>query len=125
MKSLIAIAGSVALAIMAVAGPAFAHAFPDFSQPVASSIVSGALPEVRVHFDGAIDPAKSSVRVLDAGGNDMAASNSAVRADNRAISVPLKPLAPGQYFVKWSAYSADGAHTMGAFSFTFAPGAHR
>ncbi len=125
MKYSLAIAGALAVSILAIAGSALAHAFPDFSQPVASSIVNGSLPEVRVHFDSAIDPAKSTVRVLSAGGADMAASPSVVRPDNRAIAVPLKPLAPGQYFVKWSVYSADGDHTMGAFSFTFAPGVTR
>ncbi len=125
MKALIAIAGSIALSIVAFAGHAFAHAFPDFSQPMASSVVTGKPPEVRVHFDSAIDPAKSTLRVLDKSGREMGASQAVVRADNRAISVALKPLTPGQYFVKWSAYSADGAHTMGGFSFTVAPGAHQ
>lgn len=124
MKPRIAMGSALFCAIMAAYAIAFAHAFPDSSQPEASSVLSHPPTEVYVHFDNALDPAKSSVRVLDTSGQSMAAP-AAVSADNRSITAPLKPLAPGQYFVKWSAYSADGDHTMGAFSFTVAPSAHR
>lgn len=116
---------AMAFTILAIAARAFAHAFPDSSQPPAGSVLSSPPPAIQVHFDHPIDPVKSRVRVLDANGENMAASQDVAGADKRSISVPLKPLPPGQYFVKWGLYSSDGDHTMGAFSFTVSGPAHQ
>lgn len=70
-----------------------------------------------VHFDNEFNPASTSIRVLNEKG-DVVSGASEQSADNRAITVPLKLLSPGQYFVKWRATSKDGDHTMGAYSFT-------
>lgn len=109
--------------LLALAAPslAHAHAFPLSSEPAGGSLVAAPPPQVSVRFDNPVDPAKSSVRVLDQNGASMAAAPSVVGADRLTITTPLKPLGPGQYFVKWSALSADGDRSMGAFTFTVAP----
>ncbi len=75
-------------------------------------------PQVVVHFDTEFNPASSSIRVLNEQGA-VVSSTGEPSSDHHTITVPLKPLAPGQYFVKWRAVSQDGDHTMGAYSFTF------
>lgn len=79
--------------------------------------MGAAPPQVVVHFDNAFNPASSSIRVLNEKG-DLVSGAGEPSSDHRAITVPLKLLAPGQYFVKWRAVSQDGDHTMGAYSFT-------
>ena len=80
--------------------------------------------QVEAHFDNPLDPAGSKLRVLNANGDEMSAGKAAVSPDHQTLTIPLRPLAPGQYFVKWSALSADGDRAMGAFSFTFKPAPH-
>ena len=96
---------------------AFAHCFPDRSTPAAASVLDAAPSQVAMHFDHPFDPASTSIRVLNEKG-DVVSGPGAASSDDRTMSVPLKPLSPGQYFVKWRALSKDGDHTMGAYSFT-------
>ena len=42
--------------------------------------------------------------------------------DQLAIKVPLKPLVPGDYHVKWSVVAEDGHRTEGSYMFTVAGG---
>ena len=50
-----------------VIGPAWAHVFPDHSEPRVGHVLDAPPPAVRVWFDGAIEPAFSTLRVEDAG----------------------------------------------------------
>jgi methionine-rich copper-binding protein CopC len=109
---------AAALAMLMPAGTALAHAFLDHSSPSAASALPAPPTHVDAHFDNPIDPAHSKLHVLDQNGADVTAGPPAAGDGNRSLSVPLKPLAPGQYFVKWTAVSADGDRTMGAFSFS-------
>jgi methionine-rich copper-binding protein CopC len=106
-----------AVAIMMCASSALAHCFPDQTTPAEGSALTAAPPQVVVHFDNEFTPAVSSVRVLNEKG-DVVSGPGTPSADDRTITAPLKPLAPGQYFVKWRATSKDGDHTLGAYSFT-------
>jgi methionine-rich copper-binding protein CopC len=94
---------------------------------------------VRVWFEQGIEPAFSSVRVLDTGGNqvdhkDIAAevvdksgkpidakSAKAQTGDPRALRVSLPTLAPGRYRVLWRVLAKDGHVTEGEFAFRVAP----
>jgi len=104
-------------AIMMSASAALAHCFPDRSTPSAASVVSTPPSQVAVHFDNAFNPASTTVRVLNENG-DVVSGADAPSSDDRTLTVPLKPIPSGQYFVKWRATSQDGDHTMGAYSFT-------
>jgi copper resistance protein C len=109
--------------IVVRASDAFAHAFPDRTTPAAASVVSEPPSSVVVHFDNTFDSSATKVRVLNQNG-DVVSDASTPSGDHRVLTTALKPLAPGQYFVKWSALSQDGDRTMGAFSFTFKPEPH-
>ena len=59
---------AVLLTLMpSVIGPAWAHVFPDHSEPRVGHVLDAPPPAVRVWFDGAIEPAFSTLRVEDAG----------------------------------------------------------
>jgi methionine-rich copper-binding protein CopC len=113
----------IAMLILIGASNALAHAFPDRTTPAQASVVSEAPSNIVVHFDNAFDPSATKVRVLNQNG-DVVSDASTPSGDHRTLTTALKPLAPGQYFVKWSALSQDGDRTMGAFSFTFKPEPH-
>jgi methionine-rich copper-binding protein CopC len=116
--SKIALRSSLAfLAGMLCASVALAHCFPDQSTPSAASVVSAPPSQVMVHFDNKFDPASTSVRVLNENG-DVVSGAGRPSSDDRELTVPLKAISAGQYFVKWRATSQDGDHTMGAYSFT-------
>src|SRR5579872_3110892 len=92
------------------AANAFAHAFPDRFTPAGGSVVSDPPANVVVHFDEAFDPSATKVRVLNQNG-DVVSEVSTPSGDHRTLTTALKPLAPGQYFVKWSALSRSEEHT--------------
>src|ERR1700737_4899296 len=97
------------------ASAALAHAFPDRTTPTAASVVTEQPSQVVMHFDNAFDPSSTKIRVLNENG-DLVSGSSMPSGDQRTLTIGLKPIAPGQYFVKWSALSRDGDRTMGAFS---------
>ena len=70
-----------------------------------------------MHFDNPFNPASTTIRVLNENG-DIVSGAGAPSSDDRTLTVPLRALSAGQYFVKWRALSKDGDHTMGAYSFT-------
>jgi len=105
------------IVIAMLASPALAHCFPDKTTPAEASASPTPPPQVEVHFDSPFKPAHTSVRVLDKNG-DVVSGADVNSADDRTMTAPLKQIGPGQYFVKWRATSQDGAHTMGAYSFT-------
>ncbi len=107
----------VGFAVLMWTSVALAHCFPDQTTPSAGSALGAAPPQVVVHFDNAFNPASSSVRVLNEKG-DVVSGAGEPSDDRHSITVPLKLISPGQYFVKWRAVSQDGDHTMGAYSFT-------
>jgi copper resistance protein C len=105
----------LAVAVLPPAG--LAHCFPDQMTPSAASVLSAPPAQVVVHFDQQFNPASTTLRVLNQNG-DLVSGAGAPGSDHRTLTVPLKRLSPGQYFVKWRATSQDGDHTMGAYSFT-------
>jgi methionine-rich copper-binding protein CopC len=101
----------------ALASAAFAHVFPQKQEPGAgTTVVSPA--QVRVIFDGPLEPAFSSLTVTDASGKQVNTEKSAVDEHQAAlITVPLPPLPAGHYKVNWVAVASDGHRTHGDYSF--------
>lgn len=109
----------LALAGAPWAGRAWAHAFPERFEPRVGAVVRTAPAQVRIWFDGELEPAFSSITVTDAGGTRVDRANAAVdRESRRLIQVSLLPLAPGVYKVKWSVLAVDGHRTEGDYTFT-------
>ncbi len=106
---------SFAIAVFSPA--ALAHCFPEQSAPSAGSVLKQPPSQVAIHFDNQFNPASTTIRVLNENG-DVVSGADTPSPDDRTLTVLLKPLSDGQYFVKWRALSKDGDHTMGAYSFT-------
>ncbi|WP_240648107.1 copper resistance CopC family protein [Pararobbsia silviterrae] len=102
---------------MMFAATASAHVFPKHQDPGAGASVS-APKEVRIQFDGPLEPAFSTLTVTDGNGKDVEAAKSAVDAAHPDVmSVALPSLTPGHYAVHWAAVAADGHRTHGDYTF--------
>jgi len=115
--------GFLFAAAACIAAPAaFAHAYMDRTVPEAGSTVRGSPAEVRLWFSHALEPAFSTVRVVDKGGRQVDRKDKQVDArESKLLRVSLPPLPPGSYRVIWRVLSADGHVTRGDFSFEVAP----
>lgn len=103
------------------ASAALAHVFPQKQQPGAGTTVAPPA-QVRVTFDGPLEPAFSTLTVTDASGTRIGAQKSTVDPhDPATISVPLPPLAAGHYTVHWVAVADDGHRTHGDYGFDVKP----
>lgn len=108
----------VAAALLATAAPAWAHAFPDHSEPRVGHVVDAPPPAVRIWFDGAIEPVFSTLRVEDAKQRQVDRNDARVSpTDSTMLEVGLPPLPPGRYQVFWSVVARDGHRTEGHFPF--------
>lgn len=109
----------LALAAALLAAPAaFAHAFLDHADPRVGSEVDRAPGQVTLWFTEALEPAFSSVKVLDADGREVDGGDGKVVDSDRAVMrVSIPPLAAGKYRVVWRVLSADTHVTKGNFTF--------
>ena len=92
-----------------------AHAFLDHAEPRVGSTVPTAPREVSLSFTQNVEPAFSSVEVVDANGTRVDLGKPSIGAD--VMRVGLKPLSPGTYKVRWHVLSVDTHSTEGSFSF--------
>jgi copper resistance protein C len=92
-----------------------AHAFLDHASPLVGSTVSAAPHEVALTFTQNLEPAFSSVEVLDGSGARVDQGKAAVSGNTMHIG--LKALSPGTYRVLWHALSVDTHTTEGSFTF--------
>lgn len=117
MRTLLVAALAVALA---TPGIALAHAFPDNSSPHVGATVATAPHEVKVWFDGEIEPVFSTLIVKNAAGRQISLGKGKVDAKNQALLETPLPAAvsAGRYTVYWSVIAHDGHHTEGHFTFT-------
>lgn len=111
-----------AAAACAAAPAAFAHAYLDRTVPEAASTVRGSPAEVKLWFSHALEPAFSTVRVVDRNGRQVDRKDKRIDArETTLLRVSLLPLPPGSYRVIWRVLSADGHVTRGDFGFEVAP----
>lgn len=95
------------------------HAFPDHSDPKVGSTVSGSPSQVRIWFDGDIEPVFSTIMVHTMDGRMIDKRDGHVDAkDFTLLEVTVPSLSPGQYLVIWSVIARDGHHTIGQYTFT-------
>jgi copper resistance protein C len=104
--------------LLVAVGTAWAHAFPDHSEPRVGATVSAAPTSVRIWFDGEIEPVFSTVRVENADKQQVDKRDARVSpGDSRVLEVSVPPLPPGKYRVFWSVVARDGHRTDGDYSF--------
>ena len=97
---------------------ASAHAFPDRSEPRVGASLSTSPANVRVWFDGEVEPVFSTIRVEN--GDRQRVDNGDGRVspdDHRLLLVSVPPLPPGKYRVFWRVVARDGHRTEVDFPF--------
>ena len=108
----------LAAALLVAPPSARAHAFPEHADPRVGASVGASPPEVRIWFDGEIEPVFSTVRVENENKQRMDRGDGGVSSeDHRLLAVRIPPLAPGKYRVYWSVVARDGHRTEGDYPF--------
>ncbi len=105
-------------ALLLGAPAARAHAFLDHASPAVGSTVQRAPVAISLWFTQELEPAFSTVSVVDQAGNRVDGGD--VRVDGKdatVLHVSLKPLPPGRYKVIWHVVSVDTHTTEGNFTF--------
>ncbi|MDE2484151.1 MAG: CopD family protein [candidate division NC10 bacterium] len=111
--------------LLLMAATAWGHAFPDHSEPRVGWALLTAPPRVRLWFDGMLEPAFSTIMVVNARHQQVDNGDGAVNpADHTVLEASLPPLSPGQYRIVWSVVAHDGHRTEGDLSFTIGPGSY-
>jgi methionine-rich copper-binding protein CopC len=112
---------ALALLLGAVTGGS-AHAVLERAEPRSGSTVRTAPAEVRLWFTENLEPAFSTIRVLDTRGQRVDRADGRVdTATSSLLRVSLPPLAAGAYRVIWRVVSVDTHVTQGDFTFAIAP----
>ena len=118
MGSLARLAPALAFWALAV-GPAAGHAVLLRAEPRVESKLKRAPDEVRLYFTEQLEPAYSSVRVVDGRGQQVDRRDGGIdRTNPTLLRVTLPSLAPGTYRVLWRVLSIDADITEGGFTFT-------
>jgi methionine-rich copper-binding protein CopC len=97
--------------------PACAHAFLDHAEPRVGSTVGSSPPALTLTFTEPVEEAFCRVELLDPRGRPLAVAATEHPAPG-TLKVPLPPLAPGEYTVKWAVVSVDTHPTEGSFTFS-------
>lgn len=97
----------------------WAHAFPLRSEPKVGSEVKRPPTQVKIWFDGDIEPAFSTLKVTGPDGKEVDAHDAKVDdKEHNLLTVSVPNLAPGKYKVKWEVVATDTHRTEGDFTFT-------
>ena len=106
----------VSLFVMSLATTAVqAHAFLDHASPLVGSTVPAAPHEVALTFTQNLEPAFSSVEVMD--GSGARVDQGKAQISGNTMRIGLKALSPGAYRVRWHALSVATHTTEGSFTF--------
>jgi methionine-rich copper-binding protein CopC len=109
--------GGLSALLLATAQLAFAHAHPTQQTPAPDATVE-APHEVDLDFTEGLEPAFSTLIVIDAAGKQVNSAKSAVDVNNKKhMSVALGDLKAGTYQVEWTAVANDGHRTQGHYLF--------
>ena len=101
------------------AATAAGHAVLQRSEPRAASTLQRAPDEVRLYFSERLEPAYSTVRVVN--DRDVQVDRRDTRVDRTnplLLRATLPPLPTGTYKVQWRVLSVDGDVTEGVFTFS-------
>lgn len=109
----------LALAVCALTAVAAAgHAVLQRAEPRVDSRLKRSPDEIKLYFTERLEPAYSSVRVLNDQGAQVDRRDSRVdRANPTLLRATFSPLTRGTYRVQWRVLSIDGDVTEGTFTF--------
>ncbi len=109
-------------ALLACCANACAHAFLDRAKPAVGSTVHGSPTEIRLWFTAPLEPAFSTVKVLDRNGQQVDKKDKQIdRSDATQMRITVPPLPQGTYRVVWHVLSVDTHVTDGDFTFEVVP----
>lgn len=101
-----------------VAVPVYAHAELVSSDPTAGQRVAGSPAEIVLTFNQDLDMSRTSVVLRDAAGTRIARGGE-LGDGPRELRLTVPPLAPGEYEVRWTSFSAeDGELFRDFYKFT-------
>jgi methionine-rich copper-binding protein CopC len=111
--------GMLALLLWLAPFAAGAHALLDKSEPARRATLAKPPAAVRLWFNERLEPAFSSIEVVDATGRPVAAQAARVSPqDPKLLELALPALAPGVYTVRYKVLSVDGHTVKASFPFT-------
>lgn len=112
----------VAIATVAIAGQAFAHAHLESSVPADKAVVKTAPTELDLTFSEELNPKFTGITVTGPDQKAVKTGEAMLMDDDQMLMVPVSDtLTPGIYTVEWHALSADGHKSKGKYSFTVKP----
>jgi methionine-rich copper-binding protein CopC len=112
-------AGLLFLFLVLAPGSVLAHAFPEQAEPAVGATVEHSPDTVRIQFDADLEPAFSTLHVLNGQGQPVGQTASLVDPrQSRLLVARLPPLGPGIYKVVWRVVAVDGHVTQGEYTFT-------
>lgn len=98
---------------------AWAHATIVKSDPAKGAELVASPPAVVLAFNEAIEPAFSSIKVIDEQGKAVAVEKAVVDpADKKVLRAAIPVLVNGKYTVKYSTMGRDGHKRAGEYQFT-------
>lgn len=101
-------------ALLAAAGPAWAHSELRRSVPATSAVLDQPPDRIELHFNERVQLTALRLRRVD--GDEIALPRRSIReATSETIALPL--LAPGEYRAEWRIISADGHPAGGVIAF--------
>ncbi len=111
--------GLLALVMLVLTSPAFAHAFLERANPPVGSDIPTAPPELYITFTEGVEPLFSTIEVQDANGASVVTGKPHLAPDNeRRLVIDLPKLPAGIYKVIWHVTSVDTHKTDGTYQFT-------
>lgn len=109
---------ALSLLLLLHASPALAHAALVSASPGPGDEVTGSPDELVAQFNQNLDPSRTSIEVRDASGATVARGGE-LGAGPREFRLALPDLAPGEYTVRWTSFSAeDGELARDTYAFT-------
>jgi hypothetical protein len=105
-----------AVALLAAAIPASAHAILKESVPAAHAVLSGGNVAIRLKFNSRIDAAHSRLTLAGISGNQNLEIDK--KADPDLLVGQAKDVKAGEYRIQWQVLAVDGHITRGEVPFT-------
>jgi copper resistance protein C len=118
MRSRLASVLAVLGLLLALPGPALGHAELDAATPGPGDEVVGSPAEIVATFTQDLDMSRTTMEVRDASGATVA-EGPELGDGPREVRLALPALAPGEYEVRWTSFSAEDSELeRGRYSFT-------
>ena len=113
----------VVMALVALAGPASAHAALESTDPTTGSVLEQSPRQISLRFSEHVDIALGAIRLYDGTGHELDVGEAHhVGGDDTQVAVSTDDLANGAYVVSWRVVSADSHPVNGAFTFQVGTG---